>query len=103
MHPSDSAPLCDWIEYALQCVQSDKQTLCLRLRALDGDTWLYLCWHPVSGRICTGPQPARGTAAEAFSFGIPLTAISIWLKRFCSTHKLHECNTHGMLPSRSRD
>lgn len=53
----------------LQCVQSDKQTLCLRLRSLQGDTWLYLSWHPVSGRICTGPQPARGTAAEAFSFG----------------------------------
>ena len=59
----------EWSVCVLQCVQSDKQTLCLRLRALDGDTWLYLCWHPVSGRICTGPQPARGTAAEAFSFG----------------------------------
>ena len=54
---------------SLQCVQSDKQTLCLRLRTLDQSTWLYLCWHPVSGRICTGPPPERGAAAEAFSFG----------------------------------
>ncbi|KAL0055410.1 hypothetical protein WJX82_000207 [Trebouxia sp. C0006] len=52
-----------------QAVQSDKQTLCLRLRTVDASTWLYLCWHPVSGRICTGPSPDRGAAAEAFSFG----------------------------------
>lgn len=36
---------------------------------MEGSTWLYLCWHPVSGRICTGPSPGRGAAAEAFSFG----------------------------------
>lgn len=66
---TDYAPPSDWSGRDLQCVQSDKQTLCLRLRGLQGDTWLYLSWHPVSGRICTGPQPARGTAAEAFSFG----------------------------------
>ena len=57
------------LSLALQVVQSDKQTLCMRIRTLEASTWLHLCWHPVSGRICTGPSPQRGAAAEAFSFG----------------------------------
>lgn len=63
-------------DHATQAVQSDKQTLCLRLRTMDSSTWLYLCWHPVSGRICTGPSPDRGAAAEAFSFGEDLLLVT---------------------------
>ncbi|KAL3139492.1 hypothetical protein ABBQ38_003816 [Trebouxia sp. C0009 RCD-2024] len=54
---------------ALVASTQELKTYWIPAKVAQGDTWLYLSWHPVSGRICTGPQPARGTAAEAFSFG----------------------------------
>ena len=48
---------------------SDKTTLAIRLRTLQGTGWLHISWHPVAARVCMSGPPARGSAAEAFTLG----------------------------------
>ncbi|KAK9823179.1 hypothetical protein WJX72_000857 [[Myrmecia] bisecta] len=57
-----------------QVVQSDASTLCLLLRTVERKGWLHLSWHQAAGRLCTGPPPERGAAAEAFAFGEQMAA-----------------------------
>ncbi|KAK9848333.1 hypothetical protein WJX84_002062 [Apatococcus fuscideae] len=52
-----------------QILQTDEQTICMRLRTVSASGWLHISWHPTSFHLCMGPPPVRGAASEAFSFG----------------------------------
>lgn len=49
-----------------KAVMTDEHTLALFLRTPDAKGWLHLCWHPRAARVCIGPEPTRGQAAEAY-------------------------------------
>jgi predicted ribosome quality control (RQC) complex YloA/Tae2 family protein len=84
----DATQLCaSAAEVAAACVpgklsnvlQLDGNTLVLFLRTPlpPGKACLWLCWHPVGGRLCLGPPPspgARGDVATPLSVGAVLQA-----------------------------
>ncbi len=90
-----------------QVVQSDPHTLCIRLRAQARGTpgsdssaisaepvtgWLWVCWEPVLARICIGPPPQRGAAAESFTFGTALRILrGFGFDNVCVKDKLYGC------------
>ena len=52
-----------------QAVQVDAQAAALRLRTLEGSTWLHISWAGTASYLSVGDAPERGAVAEAFAFG----------------------------------
>jgi len=52
-----------------QAIQADAFTVVLRLRTPEAAGWLHLSRQESACHMAVGPAPARGSAAEAFSFG----------------------------------
>ncbi|KAK9868230.1 hypothetical protein WJX84_009935 [Apatococcus fuscideae] len=52
-----------------QILQTDEQTICIRLRTIKDSGWLHVSWHPTSFHLSMGPAPTRGAVSEAFAFG----------------------------------
>ncbi|GAQ80351.1 hypothetical protein KFL_000520210 [Klebsormidium nitens] len=60
----------EWLPSKVERItQTDKHTVAIGLRTLEQNGWLYLCWHPVAARLCTGGAPPVSPSADGFSFG----------------------------------
>jgi hypothetical protein len=86
-----------WVPAKVQrTVLADPTTLALGIRTIDRQGWLFLSWHPVAARVCTGAAPDRGEASSSYPFAELARSRCVSLCQGRSLKRLHKHTARTM-------